>query len=390
MNVTDQNDENVFQESNTMDQKIRLAYMSGDFNSHPLAYLTVELFELHDRDKFEVHAISVGRDDGSEIRGRLTKAFDYWHEVGGMIDRDIIDLIRNLDIDILVDLIGHTANTRPGILAEKPAPIQANYLGFPGTTGFRAIDYNIVDQFLVPIGQDKFFTEKLIRLPHSYMIHDSQQKVSEYTPTREECSLPDKGFVFCCFNNMYKITPEIFEVWMRLLRAVPGSVLWFFEGNHWVKENLRREAQLRQVDGDRLVFAPFKPNADHLARHRLADLFLDTPVYNAHTTAMEALWVGLPVLTCAGQSFAARVAGSLLMAAGLSKLITFDLAEYEALALRLANEREQLAGYAEHLVLNREKLPLFDSQRFTRDIETAYTWMHHHQLAGQNPEAFSV
>jgi predicted O-linked N-acetylglucosamine transferase (SPINDLY family) len=376
--------------SSTEKSRIRLAYISGDFNSHPVAYLVAELFELHDRQKFEVHALSTGADDGSEIRMRLTRSFDSWHEIKEMSDGDIVDLIRKLEINILVDLIGHTANSHPEILAHKLAPVQVNYLGYPGTTGLNAIDYIIVDQFLTPPGQDEYFTEKLVRLPHSYMIHDSKQKVSEETPTRQDCGLPDEGFVFCCFNNTHKITPDIFKVWMRLLKDVPGSVLWLYQGNAWVMESLRREAQRRQIDADRLIFATNVPNPDHLARHRLADLFLDTPIYNAHTTAMDALWVGLPVLTCAGRSFAARVAGSLLNAAGLSELITYDLTQYEILALKLANDPVQLAAYSEHLINNRERLPLFDSQRFTNDIETAYSRMYRHQRAGQAPEAFSV
>jgi predicted O-linked N-acetylglucosamine transferase (SPINDLY family) len=371
--------------------RIRVAYMSGDFREHPVAYLTSELFELHDRNKFDIHAISIGPKIESATRTRLEKAFDHWHEAGTLSDRDVAELIRNLGINIIVDLMGYTGDSRPKVLMCRPAPIQVNYLGYPGTMAGNFIDYIVIDRFVAPTGHDKFYTEKLARLPHSYMVHDSKREVAAGFKPRTDYGLPEDGFVFCCFNNTYKITPGIFNVWMRLLKKVQGSVLWLSERNNLAQDNLRREAEMRGVTGDRVIFAPRLPDiSHHLARHRQANLFLDTPIYNAHTTAIDALWTGLPVLTCAGSSFASRVAGSLLHAVGLPELVTNNLVDYEALALKLAHEPALLASYTERLVRNGKTAPLFDCQRFTIGMEAAYTQMYERWCAGDAPEAFSV
>ena len=354
---------------------IRLAYLSSDFREHAVAYLIAELFERHDRGRFELTAVSWGANDGGPMRRRLEGAFERFLDVREMSDYDVARKMRSLEIDIAVDLNGYTEDCRTGIVARRPAPIQVNYLGYPGTMGAPFIDYIVVDPFLVPADQQEFFSEKLVHLPECYQPNDRKREIAEATPSRTECGLPEAGFVFACFNNSYKLTPEFFEVWMRLLREVPGSVLWLLQDNKWAADNLRREAQARGVAPERLVFAPRRKLPEHLARHRLADLFLDTLPCNAHTTASDALWAGLPVLTCAGRSLAARVAGSLLQAVGLPELVTHDLAEYEALALKLAREPGLLAGLRERLARNRLSTPLFDCERYARHLEAAYEEM---------------
>jgi predicted O-linked N-acetylglucosamine transferase (SPINDLY family) len=377
-------------EPGASDGRIRVAFLSADFHEHATAYLMSELFERHDRDKFELHAISFGVNKKSATRSRLERAFDHWHEVSGKSDFEIAQLIRESGIHIALELKGYTANSRPGVLAHRPAPIQVNYLGYPGTIGGDFIDYILVDDFLVPSDQAAFFKEKLAHLPNSYQVNDSKRAITEETPDRHNCGLPDEGFVFCSFNINRKITPTVFDVWTRLLREVEDSVLWLLEDNKWAKENLRKEAKGRDVDPDRLIFAPRKPLPDHLARQRQADLFLDTLPCNAHTTASDALWAGLPVLTCAGRSFHARVAGSLLRAVDLPELITTNLEDYEALALKLAREPDLLEGYRKRLTDNRDSAPLFDCARFTRNLEAAYQQMWRRWREGKEPEAFSV
>ena len=323
--------------------RIRLAYLSSDFRAHATGYVMAELFERHDRTRFETVAISFGPDDGSEIRARLQAAFEHFVDVGQKSDREIADLMRNIEVDIAVDLKGFTENARPGIFALRPAPVAASYMGFVATMGVNFMDYIIADRTLIPDDQKRHYSEQVVYLPDSYWVNDSKKEISDRTPTRVEAGLPERGFVFCCFNNNYKITPKFFDLWMRLLRQVEGSVLWLFESNPAVARNLRREAQARGIAPERLVFAPRLPLADHLARHRLADLFLDTLPCNAHTTATDALWVGLPVLTCIGTTYAGRVCASLLNAIGLPEMITDTLAAYEALALKLAREETALA-----------------------------------------------
>ena len=368
--------------------RIRLGYVSADFKNHAMANQMAELFELHDRKRFEVFALSLGPDDQSPIRRRLLQAFDHFIDVRNMSDAEAAAQIRELGIDIAIDLNGYTKGSRPKILAHRPAPIQVSYLGYPGTMGADFIDYIIVDQFIVPPDQQHFYTEKLVYLPDSYQVNDTKRAIAESPPSRASCGLPESGFVFCCFNQNYKITPAVFDVWMRLLRSVPGSTLWLVGDNETAKKNLRREALRRDIEPWRLVFAPVLALPDHLARHAHADLFLDTLPYNAHATASGALWAGLPVLTCAGHAFPGRVAASLLHAIGLPELVTNSLEDYEALALRLASDPALLGRI--RTKLNRDTTPLFDTNRFRLNIEAAYTEMWRSWESGQLPRTFTV
>jgi len=370
--------------------KITVGYLSADFHVHPVAYLIPELIEKHDRQRFAVFGYSYGPDDGSAIRRRLVKAHDRFVDLK---DASFLDAARHIQadgVDILVDLTGYTGPARTPILALRPAPIQVNYLGYPGTMGAPFMDYIFVDDFVVPPQQQPFFTEKLVHLPGCYQVNDSQREIAARIPSRAECGLPDAGFVFCCFNNTYKITPALFDVWMRLLKSVPGSVLWLLEINRFAPANLRQEAQARGVAPQRLVFGPRLPLPDHLARHRLADLVLDTFPYNAHTTASDALWAGCPVLTMAGQTFPSRVAGSLLRTIGLPELIATSLQEYEELALRLARDAEFLDDLRARLQANRATSRLFDGGRFARSLEQAYLTMWEIHASGEQPRAFAV
>jgi protein O-GlcNAc transferase len=370
--------------------RITIGYLSADFHEHATAYLIAELIERHDRRHFSVFAYSYGPDDASPMRHRLVKAFDRFRDVRSASFQQAAQLVVADGVDILIDLKGHTRFARTEIMSLRPAPIQVHYLGYPGTMAAPFIDYILVDDFVVPPQQQPFFTEKLVHLPGCYQVNDSQRPIGPHTPSRTACGLPESAFVFSCFNNSYKITPQMFAAWMRLLLAVPGSVLWLLEDNPTAAANLRAEAQARGVAPDRLVFAPRRPMADHLARHRLADLFLDTVPYNAHTTASDALWVGCPVLTIAGQTFPSRVAGSLLRTIGLPELITSNLAEYEAMALRLARDVEFLASLRSRLAANRSSSGLFDGQRYARDLEKAFRKMWQLHTSGEQPRAFSV
>ena len=370
--------------------RIRIAYLSADFHDHATAHLMAGLFEQHDRTRFQTVAVSFGPDDVSATRQRMTAAFDRFFDVRAQSDRETAHLVRSLEIDIAVDLKGYTEDSRPNILAMRPAPLQVNYLGYPGTMGTDRIDYILADTVVIPPDQQEYYSEKVIWLPHSYQANDATRRISPATPSRRDAGLPETGFVFCSFNNSYKITPSMFDVWMRLLKQINGSVLWLLEGNAFAPGNLRREAQHRGIAAERLVFAPRNAHADHLARHRLADLFLDTLPYNAHTTASDALWAGLPVVTCLGSTFAGRVAASLLSAVGLRELITRSLEDYEALILKLAREPALLAAIRRKLATNRNTCPLFDTARFARHVETAYTTIWERQQRGEAPRAFSV
>ncbi|MGH9433579.1 MAG: tetratricopeptide repeat protein [Terriglobia bacterium] len=355
--------------------KITLGYLSCDFHEHATAHLTSELFELHDRSRFEVTAYSYGPDDGSLARRRLVAAFDRFVDIAELSFADAARQIRQDGVDILVDLKGYTANARPPIVALRPAPVQVNYMGFPGTLGSRAIDYIIADQYVIPSSQQPFFSEKLVHLPDCYLVNDRTRKISPHVPSRQDCGLPEAGVVFCCFNTSYKITRRMFDIWMRLLKAVPGSALWLLESNPHATGNLKKEASARDVSAERLIFAPVLPNPDHLARFALADLFLDTLPYNAHTLASDALWGGCPVVTCSGRTFVSRVAGSLLNAVGLPELVTTSLEAYESLAFELARDPDRLRSIRQKLAANRLTTPLFDSRRFTRNLEAAYESM---------------
>ncbi len=372
-------------------ERIRLGYLSGDFRLHPVALLLAGVFETHDRSRFETTAISFGPDSGDEMRARLRGAFDSFLDLRAQGDEEIAQRLRDLEIDIVVDLGGFTAQSRPNVLARRAAPIQVNYLGYCGTMAASWMDYILADRTVIPPDHAAFYSEKIAWLPDSYMANDASRRIAERTPTRNECGLPDAALVFCCFNNAYKIAPVVFDVWARLLQAVDNSVLWLSEANAAGEANLRREAERRGLAAQRLIFAPRLPDlGEHLARQRQADLFLDTFPYNAHTTASDALWAGLPVLTCLGPTFAGRVAASLLRAVGLPELVTGSIPEYEALAQKLAREPALLASFKGRLGQNRLTFPLFDTARFTRNIEAAYTTMRQRYQRGEQPEFFAV
>jgi protein O-GlcNAc transferase len=369
--------------------KLRVAYLSADFRSHPVAYLTTGLFEQHDRSQFEIIGVSFS-DDRGEMRKRLVAAFDEFHDIRRMSDKEVAKLLFDRQVDIAVDLMGYTLDSRPGIFARRPAPIQVSYLGFPATMGTQFIDYIIADKIVAPFEHQQFYTEKIVHLPDCFQVNDSKRKIAENAPTRQKMGLPEHAFVFCCFNAVWKITPAIFDIWMQLLHQVEGSVLWLIWDNESAERNLRKEAQQRGIDPSRLVFAGRLPFDEYLARDCLADLFLDTLPYNAGTTASDALWVGLPVLTCEGKAFASRMAASLLHAVGVPELIACNLEEYKALAVKLARNRALLAEIKAKLIRNRNTYPLFNTVRFARHIEAAYrtmwdTWQH-----GEVPKSFEV
>ncbi len=356
-------------------ERITIGYLSADFQEHATAHLISELFELHDRGRFRVIGYSYGADDGSAARARLRDSFDSFVDFERISHASAAERIRADGVDILVDLKGYTTDARPEIVAQRPAPIQVSYLGYPGTMGMRAIDYVLVDRFAVPPDQQEYFTETLVHLPHCYQVNDRRRPIAS-ARSRAEYGLPENEFVFCCFNSPHKITPIIFDIWIRLLERVPGSVLWLLETHPAAMANLRREAEARLKGGsERLIFAPWVPNAEHLARFAAADLFLDTLPYNAHTLTSDALWGGCPVLTTAGETFASRVAGSILHSAGLAELVMSNLEEYEAAALRLAGNRAELEMLRARIRKSRTEAPLFNTPQFTRAIEAAFEWM---------------
>lgn len=371
-------------------RKIRIAYLSADFHAHATSFLMAGLFEAHDKTQFEITAVSFGPPIEDEMRARLGAAFDRFIDVRDKSDAAIATLLRDLDTDIAVDLKGYTAHGRAGIFSLRPAPIQVSYLGYPGTLGMDCIDYILVDKVVVPEEHRSFYTEKVVYLPDCYQVNDSRRPVPEGRRSRAEAGLPESGFVYCSFNNSYKITPGMFDIWMRLLKRDQDSLLWLLHDNAAAVRNLRSEATRRGIAPERLVFAPRVGLEEHLARHRLADLFLDTLPYNAHTTASDALWAGLPVLTCAGTTFAGRVGASLLQAAGLPELITHDLQDYEALAAELARDRRRLKDLSLKLERHRATCALFDTQRTRRHIEAAYLGMWERAQRGEAPEGFSV
>ena len=348
------------------------------------------LFEKHDRERFETIAMSFLPEDPSATGQRVKAAFSRFVDVSRASDREVAGLMRELEVDIAVDLMGFTADNRTAIFAHRAAPIQVNYLGFPATMGADYIDYIIADRFVIPEDKRAYCSEQVVYLPESFQANDDQRKIGETIPTRLEAGLPETGFVFCSFNNSYKINPAIFDVWMRLLKTVAGSVLWLVADSLSVQNNLRREAGKRDVEASQLIFAPRLPYADHLARFRLADLFLDTLPFNAAATASDALWAGVPVLTCAGEAFASRIAGSLLNAVGLPDLITYSMEDYEALALKLATTPAMLSELRARLARNRTTHPLFDTDRFRRHIEAAYITMWERVQRGEPPVSFAV
>ncbi len=371
--------------------KPRIGYFSGDFHEHPVAVLTAGLFEAHDRSKFEVNAFCYGPDPQDDMRKRLEAAFgpDRFINVQQKSDRDIALLAREMDIDIAVDLGGHTGNSRTGIFALRAAPLQINYLGYPGTMGAEYVDYLIADTTIAPLADQQHYSEKILYLP-SYQANDSKRRISDRIFTREELALPPTGFVFCCFNANYKITPATFAGWMRILTKVPGSVLYLYAENEAVVRNLRKEAQSQGVDANRLIFADKLPLPEYLARYRMADLFLDTLPYNAGATASDALWAGLPVLTSLGEAFAGRMAASLLTAIGLPELITRTQQQYEDLAIALATDPQRLAEIKQKLAANRSTTLLFDTRRFAKYLESGYLEILEKYYAGLPPEHIHV
>jgi protein O-GlcNAc transferase len=365
-------------------EKLRVGYLSWDFHRHATAYLIAELFELHDRNRFEIYAYAFGPDDGSAIRARIRAACDRFIDVADQSYVATSQAIYNDGVDILIDLKGYTQGSRPQIMALRPAPIQVNWLGYPGTMGADCIDYIIADPTIIPDALERFYSEKVIRLADCYQINDRRREVSVRTPSRDECELPARGMVFCCFNLSYKILPEMFERWMRIMQAVPHSVLWLLDTNRWAIENLRRAAAAQGVSPERLVFAPRRPQAEHLARYRLADLALDTFPYTSHTTASDALWVGCPLVTCIGETFASRVAASLLINAGMHELVTESFEAYEQLVLQLAESPEKIGLLRNKLQAGRDSCALFDTPRCVKNLEGAYEAMFD-RYASKNP-----
>jgi predicted O-linked N-acetylglucosamine transferase (SPINDLY family) len=370
--------------------KIRIGYASGEFREHAASHLIVGVLENHDRSQFEIYAIDSGWDDGSEVRRRINAAVHKTIDIRQLNDDAAATVIRDNDIDILVNLNGYFGEDRNGVFARRAAPIQVNYLGFPGTLGTAYIDYIIADRHVIPSDHQEFYTEKVVYLPNCYQANDRMRKIGTHVFTRAECGLPPSEFVFCCFNNNYKILPAVFDGWMRILAEVGDSVLWLLKDNVTAVSNLHKAAAARGVSPERVVFAERMPLSDHLARHRLADLFLDTTPCNAHTTASDALWAGLPVLTQIGETFPGRVAASLLHAVGLAELIASTPRDYEDRAITLASDSDKLAAIKAKLAGSRLTAPLFDTGRFARHIEAAYTAMHERHRAGLPPHPISV
>jgi len=371
-------------------QKIRVAYLSADFREHPVSYLLVGALEQHDRQQFEVIGVSQAAARGGAFEQRVWRAFDRFIDVTQLADKDAAQMLRELEVDIAVDLMGYTQGLRLGILAHRAAPVQVSYLGYASTLATPYIDYLLADAVVIPPEEEGWYSEKVVRLPHCYLPHDDRREMSP-APGRAQAGLPEDALVLCAFTNVYKISPAMFEIWMQLLREVPGSVLWLSDTTPEARTNLQRHAQVQGVPAQRLVFAPHLPSvAEHLGRQSLADLYLDTFPYNAHSTALEALWSGVPVLTCAGRSLAARTAASALTAAGLPELITHSLEEYCLKGMSLARQRDQLDALKVMLAANRSSAPLFDTARFTRHLEMAYRQMHEHAVRGAPPASFTV
>jgi predicted O-linked N-acetylglucosamine transferase (SPINDLY family) len=371
-------------------RRIRVAYVSADFRDHPVSYLIAGLLEQHDRSRFEVFGYSLSGEGASRLGERARRAFEHFNVVKDVGDAEVARQLREQQIDIAVDLMGPTLNSRTGIFALRPCPVQVNYLGYPGTMGAEFMDYLIADAYVIPPGMERHYAEKVVRLPDTFQCNDAKRSAATRTPSRSEAGLPQDGVIYCCFNNSAKIAPAAFDSWMRVLREVPRSVLWLFAPHPILQANLRKEAQARGVEAQRLVFAPRVDYAEHLARLPLADVFLDTLPFNAGTTASDALWAGVPVLTRSGEAFAARMAGSLLHAIGMPELITDTPGQYVALAVRLGSEPAFLAATKAKLAANRTTQPLFDTERFRRHIEAAYLAMWERTQRGEPPDHLTI
>ena len=380
----------VFGKRKKQKERLKIGYLSNDFYDHATMHLLMGVFREHDKNQIEFACYSYGEDDDSDWRKKLIEYSDAFIDVSKQSDYEVAQKIYNADIDILVDLKGHTQDSRLGICAYRPAPIQVTHLGFPGTSGADFFDYVLTDHIVTPIGHEAFYSEKFAYLPDTYQPNDNQQKISDKTITRSEVSLPEEGIVFCSFNQPYKLDPVLFDIWMRLLKQVDHSVLWLYVKNETAIKNIQYETQKRGIDPQRLVFAEKLSKELHLARIGLADLVLDTRIYNGHTTTADALWAGVPVITMQGQHFASRVSSSLLHAIGLPELVTTDLATYESLALKLASNPGELKSIRVKLRQNRSSAPLFDTVRFTRNLEAAYRVMWQRYLEGKKPDHFEV
>ena len=373
-----------------LDSRIRLGYFSTDFYDHAVSQLIVELIELHSRERFEVIAFSLTPGINDQMRLRLKHAFDRFIDVSGQTDNEVALLAQESGLDIAIDLNGHTGGSRPGIFAARAAPIQINYLGYPGTMGANYIDYLIADPILIPNKERCNYSEKIVYMPHCYQPNASRRAIADTGLTRDELGLPPNCFVFCCFNNTYKILPSIFDIWIRILLRVDNSVLWLLESNEQSHDNLVEEARKRGLGTERLIFAKRCPSPQHLARHRLADLFLDTFPYNAHTTASESLWAGLPLLTLSGETFPSRVAASLLNTIGLPELVTDTTEEYERRAIQLATDEDMLLRIKQKLMLARATTPLFDTKLYAKHIESAYAETYRRYRLGLPPDNIFV
>ena len=371
-------------------KKIKIGYYSADFHDHATSNLMVNLFELHDRSKFEIVGFYFGPESQHEMHKRVSNAFDQFINVKLKTDREITQLSRELDIDIAIDLMGFVKNNRFKIFIEKCAPIQVNYLGYPGTLSADFFDYIIADEILIPKESQEYYSEKIVYLPNTYQPNDQKKQISKKIFKREEIGLPKNNFVFCSFNQSSKILPKTFDVWMRILKKVNRSVLWLLESNINTRENLKDQANRRGIDPSRLIFAERLPPEEHLARHKAADLFIDTFPYNAHTTCSDSLRVGLPVLTLQGETFASRVSSSLLNAVGLKELITYSSKEYEDLAVEFATDASKLKNIKNKLEINKNKLPLFNTKLFTSHIEQAYFEMYKRYNKNEKPENIEI
>jgi predicted O-linked N-acetylglucosamine transferase (SPINDLY family) len=371
--------------------RIRIAYLSADFRDHPVSHLLVGMFEHHDRTRFQTTAVSLGDSEPTPMRQRLEKAFDRFIDGRDSSDVSIARMLREYEIDIAIDLMGPTQGARPGIFSYRPAPLQAIFIGYAGSSGASYMDYILADRIVVPESEQHLFREKVVYLPDTFMGTDAKRIIGADTPSRADEGLPESGFVFCSFTNSYKVSPQIFDVWMELLRNIDNSVLWLSNTNNAAKDNLLREAKQRGVDPDRIVFARrVALNRDHLARHRLAGLFLDTAPLGAHSTVCDALWAGTPVLTCAGDTFGGRIAASALSALGLTELVTYDLSSYKRRAIQLARDPHALKSLSAKLAVHRTEFPLFNTQRFTRHIEAAYVSMWERYQKGEPSAALMV
>jgi predicted O-linked N-acetylglucosamine transferase (SPINDLY family) len=370
--------------------KLKIGYLSPDFRNHPVSYLLAEVFESHNSDKFEIYGIYVGRKTNDSMHERLKTSFDYFLDCGKLSDTEISSRLKALDLNILVDLAGHTSKSRLGVFKDRVAPIQISYLGYPGTTGANFIDYIIADTTIIPRESSEHYSEKPIYLAHCFQANDSSRQISQRNITREEFNIPPDVFVFCCFNNTYKLNPKIFDTWSHILHQVPNSILWLSSTSHIAQLNLKNEMSARGIIDSRVIFCPRTEYSNYLSSYQLADLFLDTLPFNAGTTASDALWAGLPVLTQSGKSFSGRMATSLLKSLSLNELISSSEQEYISIAIDLAGNPSKLASLKNKLIIKKSTSPLFDGKSFCRDVEQAYELIYKRFLDGQAPAAIEI